>query len=60
MTEIEDVLSIIIPFITDGTSKFYGCFIDNNLLVIIAENVSQENSALNKFNKNLHFTVAWI
>ena len=55
MTELEDV--IIKPLIADGTIKFYSRFVDDTLLVMKAENVSQVHKALNKFDNNLRFTV---
>ena len=55
MTELEDV--IIKPLIADGTIKFDSRFVDDTLLVMKAENVSQVHKALNKFDNNLRFTV---
>ena len=55
MTELEDV--IIKPLIADGTIKFYSRFVDDTLLIMKAENVSQVHKALNRFDKNLRFTV---
>ena len=55
MTELEDV--IIKPLINDGTIEFFSPFVDNTLLVMKPENVSQVYKALNKFVNNLGFTV---
>ena len=55
MTELQDV--IIKPLIADSTNKFYIRFVDDTLLVMKPENVSQVHKALNKFDKNLGFTV---
>ena len=55
MTELEDVT--IKPLITGGTIKFYTHFVDDILLVMKPENVSQVHKALNKFDNNLRFTV---
>ena len=55
VTELEDV--VIKPPITNGTIKFYTRFVDDTLLIIKAENVKQVHIALNKFDKNLRFTV---
>ena len=55
MIELEDV--IIKSLIADGTIKFYSCFVDDTLLVMKPENVSQVHKALNKFDNNLHLTV---
>ena len=55
MIELEDV--IIKSLIADGTIKFCSCFVDDTLLVMKPENVSQVHKALNKFDNNLRFTV---
>ena len=55
MTELKDV--IIKALIADGTLKFYSRFVDDTLLVMKPENVSQVHKALNKFDNNLRFTV---
>ena len=55
MIELEDV--IIKSLIADGTIKFYSCFVDDTLLFMKPENVSQVHKALNKFDNNLHLTV---
>ena len=55
MTELEDV--VIKPLITNGTIKFYTRFVGDTLLVIKPENVKKVHNALNKFDKNLRFTV---
>ena len=48
MTELDDV--IIKPLIADGTIKFYSRLVDDTLLAIKPENVSQVNKAHNKFD----------
>ena len=55
MTELEN--KIIKPLITDGTIKFYSRFVDDTLLIVKPENVKQLHDQLNKFDKNLRFTV---
>ena len=55
MTELEDV--IIKPLIADGTIKFYSQFVDDTLLLMKPENVTQVHKAHNKCDKNLRFTV---
>ena len=45
MTGLEDV--IIKPLIADDTIRFYSRFVDDTLLVMKPENVSQVNNALN-------------
>ena len=55
MTELEN--KIIKPLITDGTIKFYSRFVDDTLLIVKHENVKQIHDQLNKFDKNLRFTV---
>ena len=55
MTELEDV--IIKPLVADAPIKFFSRFVDNTLLVMKPENVSQVYEALNKFDNNLRFTV---
>ena len=55
MTELEDV--VIKPLITNGTIKFYTRFVDGTLLVIKPDNVKEVHNFLNKFDKNLRFTV---
>ena len=55
MTELEDV--IFRPVIDDGIIKFYSRFADDTLLLMKPENVSQVPKALNKFEKNLRFTI---
>ena len=54
MTELEDV--VIKPLIANGTIKFYTRFVDDTLLVIKPDDVKVHNF-LNKFDKNLRFTV---
>ena len=44
MTELEDV--IIKPLIADGTIEFFSPFVDNTLLVMKPENVSQVYKAI--------------
>ena len=55
MTELEDV--VIKPRIANGTIKFYTRFVDDTLLVIKPDNVKEVHNFLNKFDKNLRFTV---
>ena len=55
MTELEDV--VIKPLIANGTIKFYTRFVDDTLLVIKPDNVKEVQNFLNKFDKNLRFTV---
>ena len=55
VTELEDV--IIKPLVGDGTIKFSSRFVDDTLLVVKPKNVSQVHNVLNKFGKNLRFTV---
>ena len=55
MTELDDV--IIKPLVADGTIKFYSSLVDDTLLAIKPENVSQVNKAVNKFDSNLRFTI---
>ena len=55
MTELEDV--VIKPLIANGTIKFYTRFVDDTLLVIKPDNVKEVHNSLNKFDKNLRFTV---
>ena len=54
MTELEDV--VIKPLIANGSIKFYTRFVDDILLVIKPDDVKVHNF-LNKFDKNLCFTV---
>ena len=55
MTELEDV--VIKPLIANGTIKFYTRFVVDTLLVIKPDNVKEVHNSLNKFDKNLRFTV---
>ena len=55
VTELEDV--VIKPLIANGTIKSYTCFIDDTLLVIKPDNTKEVHNFLNKFDKNLRFTV---
>ena len=55
MTELEDV--VINPIIANGTIKFYNRFVDDTLLLIKPDNVKEVHNSLNKFEKNLRFTV---
>ena len=55
MTELEDV--VIKPLIASGTIKFYTRFVDDTLLLNKPENVKEVHNSLNKFDKNLRFTV---
>ncbi|XP_066935534.1 uncharacterized protein [Clytia hemisphaerica] len=55
MTELEQ--KVIQPYIDSGLIKFYKRYVDDTLLVIRPENIDKVHSSLNKFNKNLQFTV---
>ena len=55
MTELGDV--VIKPRIANSTIKFYTRFVDDTLLLIKPDNVKEVHNSLNKFDKNLHFTV---
>ena len=55
MTELEQ--KVIKKFVDDGTIKFYGCYVDNTFLVIKSKDIGRIHQALNKFDKNLRFTV---
>ena len=55
MTELEDV--IVKPLIAIVTIKFYNCFVDDTLLVMKPENISEVHNAFNKFDKNLGSTL---
>ena len=55
MTELKHI--IIKPLIAYGTIQFYSQFNDDTLLLMKPKNVSQIHNALNKFDKNLRFTV---
>ena len=54
MTDLEDV--IIKTLVADGTIKSYSCFVDDTLLKMKPEDVSQVNNALNEFNKSFRYT----
>ena len=54
MTELDVVIK---PLIANGTIKFYTRFVDVTLLVIKPDNVKEVHNSLNKFDKNLLFTV---
>ena len=55
MTELKDV--VIKPLIANSTIKFYTRFVNDTLLVIKPDNVKEVHNFLNKFDKNLRFTV---
>ena len=55
LTKLDDI--IIKLLIADGTIKFYSRLVDDTLLAIKPENVSQVNKVLNKFDSNLRFTI---
>ena len=55
MTELGDV--VIKPRIANSTIKFYTRFVDDTLLLIKPDNVKEVHNSLNKFDKNLGFTV---
>ena len=44
-------------FVDDGTIKFYGRYVDDALLVIKPKDIGRIHQAVNKFDKNLRFTV---
>ena len=48
---------VIKHLIDNGTIKFYTHFVDDALLVIKPDNVKEVHNFLNKFDKNLRFTV---
>ena len=55
MTELEQ--SVIKPYIDFGVIKFYSRYVDDTLLVIKPEDIDTVHTSLNKFDKNLQFTV---
>ena len=55
MTELEDVVTKLL--IANGIIKFYTRFVDDTLLLIKPDNVKEVHNSLNKFDKNLRFTV---
>ena len=55
MTEMEK--TIIKKFIDDKTLLFYGCYVDNTLVVIKGDHLKLVQDTLNNFDKNLNFTV---
>ena len=55
MTELEKV--VVKKLIDDGTIKFYIRYVDDTLLLVKNEDVPRVLSSLNKFDKNLNFTV---
>ena len=55
MTELEE--KVIKKFVDDGTVKFYGRYVDDTLSVIKPKDTGRIHQALNKFDKNLRFTV---
>ena len=55
MTELEE--KVIKKFVDDGTIKFYGCYEGDTLLVIKPKGIGPLHQVLNRFDKNLRFTV---
>ena len=55
MTELEQ--KVIKKFADDGRVRFYGCYVDNTLWLIKPKDIGRIHQALNKFDKNLRFTV---
>ena len=55
MTELEQ--KVIKTFVDDGTIIFYGRYVDDSLLVIKPKDIGRIHHTLNKFHKNLRFTV---
>ena len=55
ITELEE--KVIRKFVYHGTIKFYEHYVDDTLLVIKPNDIERVHQALNKFDKNLHFTV---
>ena len=55
MTDLEK--NVIKKFVDNGTIKFYGRYVDDTLLVIKPKDIGRIHQALNKFDKNLRFTV---
>ena len=55
MTELER--KVIKQFIGDETLMFYGCYVDDTLVVIQLEDLNRVHNALNNFDHNLKFTL---
>ena len=55
MTELEE--KVIRKFVEDGIIKFYGRYVDDTILVIKPKDIGRVHLALNKFDKNLQFTI---
>ena len=55
MNALED--AVIKPLLANSTIKFYTRFVDDTLLLIKPENIKEVHNTLNKFDKNLRFTV---
>ena len=55
MTELEE--KVIRKFVEDGIIKFYGRYVDDTILVIKPKDIERAHLALNKFDKNLQFTI---
>ena len=49
--------NVIKRFVDNGTIKFYRCYVDDTLLVIKPKDIGFIHQALNKFVKNLRFTI---
>ena len=54
MTEMEK--TIIKKFIDDKILLFYGCYVDDTLVIIKREHLKPFHDALNNLDKNLNFT----
>ena len=55
MTELEE--KVIQPSISNGKIRFYGRYVDDTLLVVKPDDISEIHELLNKFDPNLKFTV---
>ena len=55
MTELDE--KVTKRLINDGTIKFYGRYADDTLLVIKPKDIGRIQQVLNKFDKNIRFTV---
>ena len=55
MTELEN--TVIKKLVDDGTIKFYGRYVDDTLVVVKPDDISKIHDELNKFDKNIQFTV---
>ena len=55
MAELEQ--KVIKKFVDDGTIIFYGRYVNDSLLVVKPKDIGRIHHTLNKFHKNLRFTV---